>query len=154
MVEENSLLSYRVTVPTNSILFPLSFWLQFSDLSGLFSFILEAIKRCFNPVKYIKRCFPNQNPRGKKKLWTQITLRLICLMLVQNNYWRTQKPETKIESKPMQQKKNSLKSNISYPNLGKMEKTYRYRFRRSDGGRYIANGVDAHRFFFLLAAVL
>ena len=51
-------------------------------------------------------------------------------------------------------KKNSLKSNISYPNLEKMEKTYRYRFRRSDSGRYIANGVDAHRFFFLLAAVL
>ena len=51
-------------------------------------------------------------------------------------------------------KKNSLKSNISYKNLGKMEKTYRYRFQRSDGGRYIANGVDAHRFFFLLAAVL
>ena len=64
----------RVTVPTNSPL-SLSFWLQFTDLSGLFSFILKAIKRCFNPVKQIKMCFPKQNPRKKKKknLWTQIS---------------------------------------------------------------------------------
>ena len=40
--------------------------------------------------------------------------------------WRTQKPETKgiktkIKSKPIQ-RKNSIKSNISYPNLKKIEK--------------------------------
>ena len=78
MVPENSLLSYRVKVPTNSVHFPLSFWLQFTDLSDLFSFILKAIKRCFNAAKQIKRCFPNQNrfskskPQEKKKLRTQI----------------------------------------------------------------------------------
>ena len=61
--------------------------------------------------------------------------------------------KTKIKSKPIQQK-NSRKSNISYPNLKKWRKTYRSRFRPSDGGRY--NDVDAHRFFFLyvLVAVL
>ena len=45
----------------------LSFWLQFTDLSGLFSLILKAIKRCFNVSKQIKKCFPNQNPKKKKK---------------------------------------------------------------------------------------
>ena len=134
MVPENSLLSYRVTVQTNSVLFPLSFWLQFTDLSGLFSFILKAIKRCFNPVKEIKRCFPNQNPKKKKKkkkLWTQILEKRERL-----SDGKQKGIKTKIKSKPIQQK-NSIKSNISYPNLGKWRKTYRNRFRRSDGGRYI-----------------
>ena len=53
------------------------------------------------------------------------------------------KARNKKESKPksnlnLSSKKNSLKSNISHPNLEKMEKTYRYRFQRSDGGKYIA----------------
>ena len=53
------------------------------------------------------------------------------------------KARNKKESKPklnlnLSNKKNSLKSNISHPNLEKMEKTYRYRFQRSDGGKYIA----------------
>ena len=53
------------------------------------------------------------------------------------------KAQNKKESKPksnlnLSNKKHSLKSNISHPNLEKMEKTYRYRFQRSDGGKYIA----------------
>ena len=50
----------------------LSFWLQFTDISGLFSFVLKAIKGCFNAAKQIKMCSPNKNPKKKKKLWTQI----------------------------------------------------------------------------------
>ena len=45
--------------------------------------------------------------------------------------------KTKIKSKPIQQK-NSIKSNISYPNLEKWRKTYQNWFRLSDGGRCIA----------------
>ena len=45
----------------------LSFWLQFTDLSGLSSFILKAIKWCFNVVKQIERCFPNQNPKKEEE---------------------------------------------------------------------------------------
>ena len=48
-------------------LYSLSFWLQFTDISGLFSFVLKAIKGCFNAAKQIKMCFPNQNPNKKKK---------------------------------------------------------------------------------------
>ena len=57
--------SFKLSGYGSNELYSLSFWLQFTDLSGLNSFILKAIKRCF----------PNQNPtkkKKKKKLWTQI----------------------------------------------------------------------------------
>ena len=109
MVEENSLLSYRVTVPTNSILFPLSFLLQFSDLSGLFSFILEAIKRCFNPMKQIKRCFPNQNLKGKKKIMNANNLEIDLSNAGSEQLLENPKARNKKESKPIQQKKLTKK---------------------------------------------
>ena len=64
--------SFKLLGYSSDKLCSLSFWLQFTNLSCLFSFILKAIKRCFNVAKQIKRCFPNQNPNKKKKLWTQI----------------------------------------------------------------------------------
>ena len=116
--------SFKLLGYSSNKLCSLSFWLQFTDLSNLFSLILKAIKRFF----------PNQNwfskLKKKKKLWMQIleNRERLSDIKINRKIWENKhfhgEPKslkqkwikTKIKSKPFQQK-NSIKSNVSYPNL-------------------------------------
>ena len=110
--------SFKLLGYSSDKLCSLSFWLQFTNLSCLFSFILKAIKRCFNVAKQIKRCFPNQNPRKKKKnLWTPISENRERLSDIKNKNRKIEKTNIFMENlKAWNKKESKPKSNLNLSN--------------------------------------